>query len=221
MAHPTGDFLELQAALAGEYSLQRELGRGGMGIVYLARDVQLDRDVAIKVLPMRSQQDEAWLARFRREARALASLNHPGIASVFGLEEHKGGLAIVMELAEGVTLAERIARGPIPASEALQIALGIADALEHAHEKGIIHRDLKPANVKVAASGAHEITLALPGGAQKIVVPAGTPIVRSVPGTRADLVTGEYVFVSAQSNADGALVAQRVQVSKDGVRPPQ
>jgi eukaryotic-like serine/threonine-protein kinase len=135
----------------GPYEITGPLGAGGMGEVYRARDSRLNRDAAIKTLPAAFFDDSNRLARLQREAQVLASLNHPNIASIYGLEEDRGVRALVMELVEGPTLAERIAKGPIPLDEALGIARQIADALEAAHEKGIVHRDLKPANVKVTA----------------------------------------------------------------------
>ena len=135
----------------GSYEILSLLGAGGMGEVYRARDSKLGRDVAVKVLPEAFARDSARMARFAREAKLLASLNHPNIASIYGLEDSGNTHALVMELAEGPTLAERIAQGPIPLDETLPIAKQIADALEYAHEHGIIHRDLKPANIKVAS----------------------------------------------------------------------
>ena len=120
-----------------------------MGQVFRARDTKLDRDVAIKILPEAFAHDADRLARFQREAKTLASLNHPNIAGIYGLEESGGMTALVMELVEGDDLSQRIARGAIPLDEALPIAKQIAEALEAAHEQGIIHRDLKPANIKV------------------------------------------------------------------------
>src|SRR5438034_11672384 len=120
-----------------------------MGAVYRATDTKLNRDVAVKVLPDSFAADPDRLARFTREAQVLASLNHPNIAAIYGVEER----ALVLELVPGPTLAERIAQGPIPLDEALPIARQIAEALEYAHEKGIIHRDLKPANIKVTPEG--------------------------------------------------------------------
>ena len=128
-----------------------------MGEVYRARDTKLNRDVAIKVLLASVAGDPDRLARFSREAQVLASLNHPNIAHIHGLEEANGVTALVMELVEGEDLAQRIARGAIPMDEALPIARQIADALEAAHEQGIIHRDLKPANIKVRADGTVKV----------------------------------------------------------------
>ena len=131
------------------YRIVSKLAEGGMGAVYRATDTRLNREVAVKVLPSAFAQDPDRMARFQREAQVLASLNHPGIAAIYGVEER----ALVMELVEGATLAERIAQGPIRLDEALAIASQIAEALEYAHEKGVIHRDLKPANVKVTPEG--------------------------------------------------------------------
>jgi eukaryotic-like serine/threonine-protein kinase len=124
-----------------------------MGEVYQARDTRLGRSVAVKVLPDEFARDADRISRFEREAKLLASLNHSNIAALYGIEQADGTHFLVMELVEGETLAERIARGPIPAEEAFRIAHQIADALEAAHEKGIIHRDLKPANVKITPEG--------------------------------------------------------------------
>src|SRR5215475_8314872 len=133
------------------YHVLEKLGEGGMGEVYRARDSKLNREVALKVLPEVFAKDAERMARFHREAQVLASLNHPNVAAIHGLEESSGVRALVMELVEGPTLADRIAQGPIPLDEALPIARQIAEALEYAHEKGIIHRDLKPTNVKLTA----------------------------------------------------------------------
>jgi serine/threonine protein kinase len=138
----------------GSYEVVSILGVGGMGEVYRARDRKLNRDVAIKVLLAAVAYDPERLVRFSREAQVLASLNHPYIAQIYGLEDSGDLHALVMELVEGPTLADRIAQGAIPADEAFAIAKQIAEALEAAHEQGIVHRDLKPANVKVRA-GRH------------------------------------------------------------------
>src|SRR5690349_21579848 len=132
----------------GAYEIVEAIGAGGMGEVYRARDTRLGRDVAIKVLPEAFAQDTDRLIRFEREARALAALNHANIAHIHGLEEFGGVRALTMELVEGEDLSQRLARGPIPISDALPIARQIAEALEAAHDQGIVHRDLKPANVR-------------------------------------------------------------------------
>jgi eukaryotic-like serine/threonine-protein kinase len=146
-----------------------------MGQVYRARDTRLNRDVALKILPDSFANDPDRLARFTREAQTLASLNHPNIAHIHGLEESAGSgqsgiRALVMELVEGDDLSQRIARGPIPLDEALSIAKQMAEALEAAHEQGIIHRDLKPANIKVRPDGTVKV---LDFGLAKAVEPAG------------------------------------------------
>src|SRR5215475_14758854 len=133
----------------GPYEILCVLGAGGMGEVYRARDTKLNRDVALKVLPEAFISDAERLARFRREAQVLASLNHPNIAAIYGVEERGGITALVMELVEGKDLSQLIARGAIPIDEAVPIAKQIAEGLEAAHEQGIIHRDLKPANIKI------------------------------------------------------------------------
>ncbi|MBP1611037.1 MAG: serine/threonine protein kinase [Acidobacteria bacterium] len=133
----------------GHYQITSQLGKGGMGEVYQAKDQKLGRDVAIKVLPEEFARDADRVARFQREAKLLASLNHPNIAAIHGLEESGGTNFLVLELVPGETLADRIKAGPIPVEESLKLALQIAEALEAAHEKGVIHRDLKPANIKV------------------------------------------------------------------------
>jgi serine/threonine protein kinase len=137
----------------GHYSLSALLGKGGMGEVYKAKDQKLGRDVAIKVLPEEFAKDTNRVARFQREAKLLASLNHPNIAAIHGLEESEGIHFLVLELIEGDTLADRLKRGAIPVEESLKLALQIAEALEAAHERGVIHRDLKPANIKVTPDG--------------------------------------------------------------------
>jgi eukaryotic-like serine/threonine-protein kinase len=137
----------------GHYQITSQLGKGGMGEVYQAKDQTLGRDVAIKVLPEEFAKDADRVSRFQREAKLLASLNHPNIAAIHGLEESGGMNFLVLELVEGETLADQIKRGPIPVEESLKLALQIAEALEAAHEKGVIHRDLKPANIKVTPDG--------------------------------------------------------------------
>jgi serine/threonine-protein kinase len=141
----------------GPYDVVAQIGAGGMGEVYRARDTKLNRDVALKVLPDAFALDANRLARFRREAQVLASLNHPNIAAIYGFEDSGSTHALVLELVEGSTLADRIAKGPIPFDEALLIAKQIAEALEAAHEQGIIHRDLKPTNIKVRDDGTVKV----------------------------------------------------------------
>jgi serine/threonine protein kinase len=137
----------------GAYEITGLLGKGGMGEVYRSRDTKLKRDVAIKVLPVEFSRDPERIQRFRREAEVLATLNHPHIGQIYGLEETASELCLVLELAEGETLDERLRRGAIPVTEALRVAIQIALALEAAHERGIVHRDLKPANIKISSEG--------------------------------------------------------------------
>ncbi len=141
----------------GSYEITAEIGKGGMGEVYRARDSKLGRDVAVKVLPASFARDPDRMARFEREAKLLASLDHTNIASIYGLEDSDGTRALVMQLAEGPTLADRLKAGAIPVDESLRIARQIADALEYAHERGVIHRDLKPANIKISRDDSVKI----------------------------------------------------------------
>src|SRR5437867_8214278 len=171
----------------GSYEITALIGRGGMGEVYRARDTKLDRDVAIKILPAGFATDPERLARFEREAKALASLNHPNIAHVYGTEDAGSTRALVMELVEGEDLSERLARSPLALADALAIARQIAEGMQNAHDHGIIHRDLKPANIKVKVDGTVKI---LDFGLAKMVEasPVGSllshaPTMTSMPGT--------------------------------------
>src|SRR5262245_1706975 len=173
----------------GPYEVLAPLGTGGMGEVYRARDTKLSRDVAIKVLLPAVANDPDRLARFSREAQILASLNHPNIAAIYGLEDGGDVRALVMELVEGPTLADRIARGPLPRDESLPIAKQIADALEAAHEQGIIHRDLKPANITVRADGIVKVldfglakAMELPAASSANAMNSPTVTAASMPG---------------------------------------
>jgi eukaryotic-like serine/threonine-protein kinase len=198
----------------GPYEIVAPLGAGGMGEVYRARDSKLGRDVALKMLPDVFARDAQRMARFRREAQVLASLNHPNIATIHGLEEADGKHALVMELVEGPTLAERIAHGPIPLDEALPIAKQIADGLEYAHERGIIHRDLKPANVKVRPDGTVKI---LDFGLAKALdeTPAADSIntspTTSAAATREGIILGTAAYMSPEQ-ARGKTVDRRCDI---------
>ncbi|MCH8219577.1 MAG: serine/threonine protein kinase, partial [Planctomycetes bacterium] len=152
------------------YKITSKLGEGGMGEVYRATDTKLDRDVAIKILPQSFAGDKNRVARFKREAKVLATLNHPNIAAIYGIEKTPDTHALVMELIEGETLSERLKREPMTVEESLDCCKQIAEALEAAHEKGIIHRDLKPENIKINADG-HVKVLDF-GLAKEVVDPA-------------------------------------------------
>src|SRR6185436_11652820 len=153
----------------GPYEILSVLGAGGMGEVYRARDPRLGRDVAIKILAVSVLHEADRIARLQREAQVLAALNHPHIAQIYGVEEADAGLALVMELVPGETLADRLAQGPVAVAEALAVARQIAEALEAAHEQGIIHRDLKPANVSITPDGTVKV---LDFGLAKLTGPA-------------------------------------------------
>src|SRR5215510_2797606 len=157
----------------GSYEILESLGSGGMGEVYRARDTRLKRDVAIKVLPEALAHDPDRLSRFQREAEVLAALNHPHIASVYDLATVESSRVLIMEFVGGESLAERIARGPLPLKDALEIAKAVAEALEAAHEKGIIHRDLKPANIQLTHDGNVKV---LDFGLAKVGDAEGNPV---------------------------------------------
>jgi Tol biopolymer transport system component len=203
----------------GHYRIVDKIGEGGMGEVYRACDERLDRDVAIKVLPEAVAQDSDRLARFEREAKLLASLSHQNIATLYGLEEHEGRRFLVMELAEGETLAERLKKGPIPVDDALPVALQIAEGLEAAHEVGIIHRDLKPANVMVSPEGRVKV---LDFGLAKAWQPEGSDVdITHSPTltgqmTAAGILLGTAAYMSPEQ-ARGKPVDRRADVWSFGV----
>src|SRR5262245_3847082 len=205
----------------GSYEIVSALGAGGMGEVYRARDTKLDRAVAIKILPEAFAADTERIARFEREAKTLASLNHLNIAHIHGLEESNGVRALVMELVEGEDLAQRIARGAIPVGEALPIARQIAEALEAAHEQGIIHRDLKPANIKVRRDGTVKV---LDFGLAKAMEPSYaqgasarqahasmSPTITTPAMTQAGMILGTAAYMSPEQ-ALGKPVDQRADI---------
>ena len=197
----------------GPYELLAELGAGGMGEVYRAHDPKLGRDVAIKVLPTIFASDAERLARFEREARMLAALSHPNIAVIHGIEDANGAPALILELIDGVTLAERLAR-PLPVTEALTIARQIAEALEAAHEKGIIHRDLKPANIKITSGGVVKV---LDFGLAKVCARDGAgPDLSQSPtvtagGTHEGMILGTAAYMSPEQ-ARGQAVDKRTDI---------
>jgi Tol biopolymer transport system component/predicted Ser/Thr protein kinase len=198
------------------YRMIAKIGEGGMGEVYRALDTKLGREVAIKIIPETFARDADRMMRFAREARVLASLNHPHIAAIYGVEER----ALVMELVEGPTLAERITQGPIPLEEALPIARQIADALEYAHEKGVVHRDLKPANIKLTADGQTKV---LDFGLAKALSndpvsgdnPADSPTL-TMRATQAGIIMGTAAYMSPEQ-ARGAVADRRADIWSFGV----
>jgi len=188
----------------GSYEVLSELGAGSMGEVYRARDTRLGRDVAIKVLPALFLSNPERRTRFEREARVLASLNHPHIAAIYGVEEAGNTLALVLELVEGPTLADRIAHGPLPLEQALVLAQQMAEALEAAHEKGIVHRDLKPANIKITPAGAVK------------VLDFGIAKVSAADGSRPDL--SQSPSITATTPREGVILGTAAYMSPEQAR---
>ncbi len=213
----------------GPYEITAKLGEGGMGEVYRATDSKLKREVAIKVLPQGFTEDKERLARFEREAQLLAQLHHPNIASIFGMEESEGTKALVMELVDGPTLAERLESGSLPVDQALLLARQIAEALEEAHEKGIIHRDLKPQNIKASREGKVKV---LDFGLAKAMDPAAasgstadlarspnlmqSPTLTAVQGTQLGVILGTAAYM-APEQARGGAVDKRADIWAFGV----
>src|SRR3989442_609796 len=196
------------------FQVEAHVGSGGMGDVYLARDTKLGRAVAIKILPEIFARDPQRVSRFEREAKLLASLNHANIAALYGLEQAEGKHFLIMELVRGDTLGERIARGPIPVEEALNIALQIADGLEAAHDKGIIHRDLKPANVKITPEDKVKVLdFGLAKGLE--VAPVSADLMNSptlsVLATNAGMILGTAGYMSPEQ-AKGRAADQRSDI---------
>ena len=204
-------------ARRGPYEIIAKIGAGGMGEVYRARDTKLDRDVALKILPAAFASDPGRLARFEREAKTLAALNHPHIAHIHGLEEFDGVRTLVLEFVDGPTLADRIAHGPIPINEALTIARQIAEALEAAHDQGIIHRDLKPENIKVRTDGTVKVldfglAKALdPTSAATADVTASPTITAPALMTGAGMIVGTAAYMSPEQ-ARGKAVDRRTDI---------
>jgi Tol biopolymer transport system component len=204
-------------ARIGGYEVLALLGAGGMGEVYRARDARLGRDVAIKIVSPAIAADAAGLMRFEREARVLASLNHSNIAAIYGVEDGAGAPALILELVDGETLAERIARGPIPVAEALTYARQIADALDTAHESGIVHRDLKPGNIKITDDGRVKV---LDFGLAKAIAAATSPdpavdLAHSptitVHGTKGGVILGTAAYMSPEQ-ARGKAIDKRTDI---------
>ena len=202
----------------GHYDVSALIGEGGMGQVWQATDTKLNRQVALKILPDAFADDPDRLARFQREAQVLASLNHPNIAAIHGIEESASTRALVLELVEGPTVADRIAQGPIPIDEALPIAKQIAEALEAAHEAGVIHRDLKPANIKVREDGTVKV---LDFGLAKALdqTPQGNPDqspTLTAAATQMGVILGTAAYMSPEQ-ARGKPVDKRTDIWAFGV----
>src|SRR5437667_1093103 len=185
----------------GPYEIVSLLGAGGMGEVYRARDTKLGRDVALKFLPPLFSADADRVARFEREARLLASLNHPHIGAIYGFEDGGSVPALVLELVEGDTLHDRLRRGPLPLSEALAVAQQIAEALESAHERGIIHRDLKPSNIRITPDGVVKV---LDFGLAKALAAEGSGPDLSKSTTTGDTIAGVILGTAAYMSPEQA-----------------
>ena len=203
----------------GPYEITREIGRGGMGVVYLARDTKLARDVALKVLPETLARDTERIARFHREAKVLASLNHPNIGAIYGFEESDGECCLVLEYVEGETLAARLERGSFPTEDALDVARQMAEALEVAHEKGVIHRDLKPANVMLRSDGTVKVldfglAKALAEDSSKSTLADSPTITANY--TRPGVVLGTAAYMSPEQ-ARGKQLDKRTDIWSFGV----
>jgi eukaryotic-like serine/threonine-protein kinase len=201
----------------GSHEIIALLGKG-MGEVYRARDLKLKREVAIKILPDEFSRDPDRVSRFQREAEVLASLNHPNIAAIYDVEEANESRFLVLELVEGETLAERIARSPIPVEEALDITTHICEALEAAHEKGVIHRDLKPANVKITPEGKVKV---LDFGLAKALEPtpqqvaSNSPTILTAAATNGGMILGTAGYMSPEQ-AKGHAADERSDVFSFG-----
>src|SRR5712691_7914166 len=209
----------------GPFEILALIGAGGMGEVYRAHDARLRRDVALKVLPATFAHDPERMMRFEREARVLASLSHPNIAPIFGVEESGATRALVMELVEGPTLADRIAAGALPIEKALEISTKIAEALEYAHDRGVVHRDLKPANVKITPEGTVKVldfglAKALTGEADALSgSPANSPAMSptlTMRATQAGMILGTAAYM-APEQAKGKTVDRRADIWAFGV----
>src|SRR5262245_897911 len=199
----------------GSFEITASLGKGGMGEVYQARDTRLDRDVAIKTLPEQLAADPDRLARLEREAKLLASLNHPNIGAIYGLEKFDSRHFLILELVEGETLADHLGRGSIPVDESLRLAVQISEALQAAHEQGVIHRDLKPANRKITPDGTAKVLdfgLAKPAGAESSELEglSNSPTMRTL-ASSPGMILGTAAYMSPEQ-AKGRPVDRRTDI---------
>jgi len=206
----------------GPYEIVAQIGAGGMGTVYRARDTKLNRDVALKVLSESFIDDPARLARLRREAQVLASVSHEHIAGIHGIEDGDGTTALVLEFIDGPTLADRIADGAIPMDEAVSIAKQIADALDAAHEQGIVHRDLKPANIKIRTDGTVKVLdFGLAKAADAHVSPAGpssSHLATAAAMTQAGVILGTAAYMSPEQRRPGRMGPAVPRARRAGAR---
>src|SRR5580692_9280913 len=184
----------------GPYEILSPLGAGGMGEVYRARDTRLDRSVAVKILPAHLSADPARKLRFEREAKTVSALNHPNICSLFDVGSQNGTDFLVMECIEGESLADRLAKGPIPTEQVLKIGAEIADALDKAHRSGVVHRDLKPANIMLTKSGAKllDFGLAKPTAPQATLATLTTAFPQQSPVTQEGTIVGTFQYMSPE-----------------------
>jgi len=215
---------EVPSTRIGHYEVTREIGRGGMGVVYLGRDTRLDRDVAIKALPAELASNPACLERFEREAKTLAGLHHPNIAGIYGVEEQDGAKYLVLDYVEGETLADRIDRGPIRVDEALELAAQIAAGVEAAHEAGVIHRDLKPGNIIVTPEGKARVLdfglARFDEGATSTSVSPDTPTLTAMQPQHSPTIAGTILGTAAYMSpeqARGRRVDRRTDIWSFGV----
>lgn len=194
----------------GPYEVTAPLGAGGMGEVYRARDTKLNREVALKIVSAEFAADRDRMSRFEREAQVLASLNHPNVAAIYGFEESASTRALVLELVEGPTLAERLAQGPLSIDDVIAMARQIAEALEYAHEQGVIHRDLKPANIKITPEGtvkALDFGLAKALDTQGSRLSADNSPTLSLAATQAGVILGTAAYMSPEQARASPLTA--------------
>jgi len=211
--------VSIESTQIGSYKVEREIGRGGMGIVYLAHDIKLDRKVAIKALPEHMADDPERMARFEREAKSLAQLNHPNVAQIFGVEDHGGRKYLVLEYVEGETLAERLDSGPLSIDETLEVCAEIAAGVGAAHEAGVVHRDIKPANIKFDSDGKAKVLdfgLAKAGEGHSSSSMGASDMATLSQATRPGAILGTAPYMSPEQ-ARGRTLDKRTDIWSFGV----